>query len=190
MDARNHTGHVFAWPEEKPPHAEKVCDGVIWSHEGMAICFPGGCPILTFVDEEKNLFGILHCSWKTIGQRIITNFNTTWLFNGGRPKNTSVRFLPAICQDCLTFDLRYWEKEVRDPLEWTGVCLEEFSQMKEDRIGLSLARLSTSILQGCGYTRIENDGVCTCCSGEYWCYRHHDVPGGERFRNAAFLLVE
>ena len=192
MDARDHTGKVPFWNLEKSLHAQRVCDGVIWSHEGIALCFPGGCPVLTFVNEKTGLLGMLHCSCKTIGQRIITNFATQWQFFGGCPENTSIRFLPAICGHCLTFDQPYWEKKVSPALRWTGQEPQYFIVARDDLIGLDLFRLSAAILAKCGYTRIETDGVCTSCSNEYWDYRHHDSKesGGQKYRNAAFLYAE
>jgi len=192
MDSKGHTGKVSFWNLDDSPHAQGVCDGVIWSHEGMVVCFSGGCPVLAFVSKEEGLLGMLHCGWKTIGRRIITNFATQWQLVGGSPKNTSVKFLPAICRGCLTFHQSYWKKEVSPALRWTGQEPHEFAIVQGDLIGLDLFKLSTTILAQCGFREIETDGVCTSCSNEYWDYRRHDSKerGGPKFRNAAFLIRE
>ncbi len=189
MRAQEHSPHIYNWSAHQPE--ERVCDGVIWEGSGLALFFPGGCGGVVFHDPAQNLSGLLHCSWKTVAQRIVTNFTTMWEVFGGSPDTTIVRFLPAICGKCLNFDIRYWESEVRPALgwalAWASLSMDCFVEKVDDKLGFHLMPMVNTILKQSGYDP-EDRFICTCHSGEYWCYRHHDRYDG-KYRNTAFLLV-
>lgn len=183
MRAQEHTSRVLFWNDQMS--TEEVCDGVVWNGPGTSLCFPGGCPVVIFGSPNQNLWGMLHTSWKTVSQRIITNFLTTWEFAGGNRRDTTIRFLPAICSHCLTFDEKYWEN-VRRQISWSDPHPENFIRKIGGKIGFNLVGFSAHIMRQCGY-EAEDRSVCTCHSKEYWCYRCDD-RNGHTHRNAAFLV--
>ncbi len=166
--------------------AQLFCDGVIYSGKGAAVFFPGGCAAIAFRDERADISGMLHGGWKPVAQGIIEIFLRKWWNAGGSYKTTQIKFLPAICGNCLVFDTAYFKKVVSPAIN--SRSLDEFTKrINAEYISLDLSKFIEASLNGFGYNA-ENNASCVCCSGKYWCYRCDDKDG-VKHRNAAFVIT-
>lgn len=192
MRAKNHSDEVICFPDNSMLKTTQLfCDGVIYRGAGAVIFFPGGCPAISFRDIKANLSGMLHGGWKPITKGIIKKFLNEWQKAGGKPENTKIKFLPAICDRCLTYENEYFYSVVYPSLlellkEKTVYCLYSHNDKK---IYFHLNFLIEYLLRKNGYEGISSLSECTCgYHQKYWCYRHND-KGKEKYRNSAFIIT-
>lgn len=191
--ANKHTNRVLPFIEKIEPPYEYICDGIIYKGSGAAVFFPGGCLPVAFRDMENNLSGLLHVSVQTISKDIISIFLKKWKSAGGNPSRTRVFFLPAICDDCLNYEVKYFQEkifpEIKPAIDSTHLSQINFINYEKGFFYLNLIKLAKELIKKQDYDLISLSNECTCCNhNRYWCYRHHDNDR-QKFRNAAFIIT-
>lgn len=192
MRAEKHGDEVICFPDNSMLKTTQLfCDGVIYRGTGAVIFFPGGCPGISFRDTQANLSGMLHGGWKPITKGIVKKFLNEWQIAGGKPENTKIKFLPSICEKCLTYESEYFYSvvapEIRTLLNDKKIA-DKFYNRDNKKIHFLLNFLVVYLLEKSGYNGISAFPECTCDKHQkYWCYRHDD--GKEKRRNAAFIIT-
>lgn len=169
------------------------CDGVIHRGTGAVIFFPGGCPAISFRDTRADLSGMLHAGWKPITKGIVEKFLNKWQMAGGKSQNTAIKFLPSICDECLTYESEYFHsvvaQKIHTLLNDKKIADKFYYSRDNKKIHFLLNFLIVHLLEKNGYNGILAFPECTCGKHQkYWCYRHDD-EGEKKHRNAAFIIT-
>jgi len=197
MRAEKHGDEVICFPDNSMLKTTQLfCDGVIYRGTGAVIFFPGGCPAISFRDTEADLSGILHAGWKPTTKGIVEKFLNKWEMAGGKSQDTMIKFLPSICDKCLTYESEYFYSVVAPEIHTLlsdKKITDKFYYYSPDNkeIHFLLNFLVIYLLEKSGYNGISVFPECTCGDGKhrkYWCYRHND-EGEEKHRNAAFIIT-
>lgn len=193
MRAERHGDEVICFSDNSTLKTiELFCDGIIYRETGAVIFFPGGCPAISFRDTEANLSGMLHAGWKPTTKGIVEKFLNEWRVAGGKPQNTKIKFLAAICEQCLTYEDEYFYSviapEIQALLNNKKIADKFYYSRDNKKIHFMLNFLVVYLLEKNGY-RISELPECTCDKHQkYWCYRHDDKDG-KKYRNAAFIIT-
>ena len=128
------------------------------------------CVPVLFYDPKKKIVALVHAGWKGITQGIISETMKSFLEAGTNVSDILVGIGPSIRSCCYSVDgARVSVFEKTFPLS----SLEKNIETRNSICYLSLQGVIVRELQKLGILQnhIEDLGICTACSGEYFSYR-------------------
>ncbi len=153
----------------------KEIDGMWTDQKGvMLIAKTADCAPLLMRSEEAGVVAAIHCGWNGFFEGILENFAALWEERGFRPGSFSAFIGPMLRER--NFEVR------QDFIDKVPDAKRSFLVRRGERTTFDLARGIASTLGGLGVTQIEDCGVDTYTSEEYYSYRRwtHADPATRR----------
>jgi len=162
--------------EVKRPGYQGPGDGMFTKLAGVALAvFTADCMPLIAYHEQSGYSFALHCGWRSLAAGILDNLLRI-VDDLELNRNALKVFIGPCIRGCC----------YRVGREFMNIFPEDFLRDEEDGLFFDMVGLVKNKFSMEGIDRVEDTGVCTCCSGDYFSHRCR----GSKERQVAVVIKE
>jgi purine-nucleoside/S-methyl-5'-thioadenosine phosphorylase / adenosine deaminase len=153
-------------------------DGLVTNEPNTPIMVLGAdCCLIVAFDAATRTVGVVHAGWRGTAARAATALvDTMSTAFGSKPSDMMAAIAP--CAGVCCYEVR---DDVRTAFDTAGHDTADILDHRNGRLYLDLTKANRSQLQASGLhaDRIEDSGVCTICSNQYYSFRRERVVDGQ-----------